>query len=148
MIPRPFCLLCQRSLYWWLAHNVVAIQLGRGSSVVITSVVSESTCYCGYWTYIMKVHAFLYVVRNIIWTYLHILPTYLYRKQPLHRGPHAPPPPPMIFHEWYHFLQWTPRNDIRDVARKNTGTDCPFRPFFKMGTSRKWKFQYLGLWNS
>ena len=33
-----------------------------------------------------------------------------------HRGPHAPPPPPMIHHEWYTIVQWTLRNDLSDVV--------------------------------
>ena len=32
-----------------------------------------------------------------------------------HRGPHAPPPPPMIHHEWYQIVQWTLRKDLSDV---------------------------------
>ena len=32
----------------------------------------------------------------------------------------------MILHEWYHFLQWTPRNDIRDVAKKILGLTALF----------------------
>ena len=31
------------------------------------------------------------------------------------RGHHAPPPPPRILHEWYHFVQWTPLINNRDV---------------------------------
>ena len=39
--------------------------------------------------------------------------------------------PPMILHEWYHFLQWTPRNDIRDVAQKKLGLTALFGHFSK-----------------
>ena len=31
------------------------------------------------------------------------------------RGHRAPPPPPRILHEWYHFVQWTPLINNRDV---------------------------------
>ena len=44
-------------------------------------------------------------------------------------GPHAPP---MILHEWYHFVQGTLRNHISDVTRKNKlGLTTSFGHFSK-----------------
>ena len=57
-------------------------------------------------------------------------------------APHAAPPQKL--HEWYHFVLGTHLIEIPHVTSKIVGTDCVFRPFFKMAASRKWKFQYLG----
>ena len=60
---------------------------------------------------------------------LHHIYTYTLVHKP--KGvPMHPPPPPMILHEWYHFLQWTPRIDIRDVARKKLGLTALFGHFW------------------
>ena len=49
----------------------------------------------------------------------------------------------MILHEWYHFLQWTPRNDIRDVARKKLGLTARFGHFSKWSPVENENFNIL-----
>ena len=57
------------------------------------------------------------------------------------------PPPPLILHERCHFLQGTPRNDIRDVARKKMGLTTIFGHFEKWPSVENENSSILGLWN-
>jgi hypothetical protein len=59
--------------------------------------------------------------------YFHEIWAFLVTQSPCNRG---------ILHEWYHFAQGTPRNNISDVTIK-TGTHYMFPPFFKMAAIKE-----------
>ena len=63
-------------------------------------------------------------------------------------APRAPPPPPQILHEWYHFVQETRLIDYLRVTSKNVGMNKAGRPFFKMAAIRNWFCLYISVYET
>ena len=71
-------------------------------------------------------------VINIIYIIIHCEPWCYFLLVHMPTGvPMHPPPLPMILHEWYHSFQGTPRNYIRDVAKKKLGLTAHLGHFSK-----------------